>query len=296
MVFCWSCDEIHLKWDKKKLPSLQFINRDRMRLLLTLTPKWSVNVSNYLRHYVPSPQCFRCPAKSTGVTFAISSSATAATLEPTSELTESTPSRKGSRKYNWNQSISPPSNLAIFITLSLDLSVVLSVCSKFFFKSSILVNPGFMWTFPSMNCKAWLANTYPLINILLIFASEQALVSHGSPNRTVYSSVLRNIAVFYCSVPTFDKLRFRFRLLTSYWFRFRFRLRIWTIKAFFTREKLISLIKFIVKYDWKNVKLRKSNTQFYTVSVRSFVIPFYYGSSSGSVLAKSYGSESQHSY
>ncbi len=28
----------------------------------------------------------------------------------------------------------------------------------------------------------------------------------------------------------------------------------------------------------KNVKLRKSNSQFYTVPVRTFVIPFYYGS------------------
>ncbi len=42
----------------------------------------------------------------------------------------------------------------------------------------------------------------------------------------------------------------------------------------------------------KNVKLGKSNTQFYTVSVRTFVIPFYYGSgivinySSGSATGK----------
>ncbi len=33
---------------------------------------------------------------------------------------------------------------------------------------------------------------------------------------------------------------------------------------------------------------RKSDTQFYTVSVRTFVIPFYHGS--GSATAKSYGS------
>jgi hypothetical protein len=32
----------------------------------------------------------------------------------------------------------------------------------------------------------------------------------------------------------------------------------------------------------KNVKGRKSNTQFYTVSVRTYVIPFNYGSGSGS--------------
>jgi hypothetical protein len=31
----------------------------------------------------------------------------------------------------------------------------------------------------------------------------------------------------------------------------------------------------------KNVKGRKSNTQFYTVSVRTFVVPFYYGSGTG---------------
>ncbi len=31
----------------------------------------------------------------------------------------------------------------------------------------------------------------------------------------------------------------------------------------------------------------KSNTQFYTVSVRTFVIPFYYGSGSGSATMSS---------
>ncbi len=36
LVFCWSCDEIHLKWEEKKFPSLQFINR--MSLLLTPPP------------------------------------------------------------------------------------------------------------------------------------------------------------------------------------------------------------------------------------------------------------------
>jgi hypothetical protein len=35
LVFCWSCDKIPLKWEEKKFPSLQFMNRDRMRLLLT---------------------------------------------------------------------------------------------------------------------------------------------------------------------------------------------------------------------------------------------------------------------
>ncbi len=35
LIFCWSCDEIPLKWEKKTFPSLQFMNRDRMRLLLT---------------------------------------------------------------------------------------------------------------------------------------------------------------------------------------------------------------------------------------------------------------------
>ncbi len=45
LVFCWSCDEIPLTWEEKKFPSLQFIKRDRMRLLLTPPPprKWSVN-------------------------------------------------------------------------------------------------------------------------------------------------------------------------------------------------------------------------------------------------------------
>ncbi len=36
LVFCWSCDEIPLKWEEKKFPSLQFMNRNRIRLLLTL--------------------------------------------------------------------------------------------------------------------------------------------------------------------------------------------------------------------------------------------------------------------
>jgi hypothetical protein len=35
-------------------------------------------------------------------------------------------------------------------------------------------------------------------------------------------------------------------------------------------------------------KIKENNPQFYTVFVRTFVIPFYYGS--GSVKAKSYGS------
>ncbi len=35
LVFCWSCDEIPLKWEEKKFPSLQFMERDWMRLLLT---------------------------------------------------------------------------------------------------------------------------------------------------------------------------------------------------------------------------------------------------------------------
>ncbi len=39
MLFCWSCDELHLKWErKKKFPSLQFIKRDRMSLLSNLPP------------------------------------------------------------------------------------------------------------------------------------------------------------------------------------------------------------------------------------------------------------------
>ncbi len=33
--------------------------------------------------------------------------------------------------------------------------------------------------------------------------------------------------------------------------------------------------------------MKKNKTQFYTVSVKTFVIPFYYGS--GSAKAKSYG-------
>ncbi len=48
----------------------------------------------------------------------------------------------------------------------------------------------------------------------------------------------------------------------------------------------------------KNVKKEVKYTQFYTVSVRTFVIPFYYGSGSGTLInygtgsaaAKSYGS------
>jgi hypothetical protein len=35
-VFCWSCDDDPLKWDKKKLPSLQFAITDRMSLLSPL--------------------------------------------------------------------------------------------------------------------------------------------------------------------------------------------------------------------------------------------------------------------
>ncbi len=38
MVFCWSCDEGPLKWDKKNLPSLQFTSTDRISLLSTLPP------------------------------------------------------------------------------------------------------------------------------------------------------------------------------------------------------------------------------------------------------------------
>ncbi len=40
------------------------------------------------------------------------------------------------------------------------------------------------------------------------------------------------------------------------------------------------------------MKLRKSKTQFYTVSVRTYVIPFYYGSGSGSRTVINYGSGS----
>ncbi len=36
LVFCWSCDEGHLTWDKKKLPSLQFAITDRMSLISPL--------------------------------------------------------------------------------------------------------------------------------------------------------------------------------------------------------------------------------------------------------------------
>ncbi len=43
---------------------------------------------------------------------------------------------------------------------------------------------------------------------------------------------------------------------------------------------------FFFKCEWKNVKWRKSNSQFYTVSLRTFVIPFYCGS--GTVI--NYGS------
>ncbi len=40
------------------------------------------------------------------------------------------------------------------------------------------------------------------------------------------------------------------------------------------------------------VKWKKLNTQFYTVSVRTFVVPFYYSSGSGSGTAINYGSGS----
>ncbi len=52
------------------------------------------------------------------------------------------------------------------------------------------------------------------------------------------------------------------------------------ILSFFTRKKLISFIKFNVKSEWKNVKCRKSNTQFYTVCLweHFWYVPFYYGS------------------
>jgi hypothetical protein len=36
-VFCWSCDEDPLKWDKKNLPSIQFVITDRMSLLSPLS-------------------------------------------------------------------------------------------------------------------------------------------------------------------------------------------------------------------------------------------------------------------
>ncbi len=38
IVFCWSCDEGHLKWDKKIFPSLQFTNTDRISILSTPPP------------------------------------------------------------------------------------------------------------------------------------------------------------------------------------------------------------------------------------------------------------------
>ncbi len=38
--------------------------------------------------------------------------------------------------------------------------------------------------------------------------------------------------------------------------------------------------------------MKESNTQFYSVSVRTFVIPFYYGSRSGSGTIINYGSSS----
>ncbi len=36
-VFCWSCDEDSLKWEKKNLPSIQFVVTDRMSLLSPLS-------------------------------------------------------------------------------------------------------------------------------------------------------------------------------------------------------------------------------------------------------------------
>jgi hypothetical protein len=38
IVFCWSCDEGHLKWEQKKFPSLQFTNTDRISILSTPPP------------------------------------------------------------------------------------------------------------------------------------------------------------------------------------------------------------------------------------------------------------------
>ncbi len=35
-VFCWSCDGVPLKWNRKKLPSLQFVITDQMSLLSPL--------------------------------------------------------------------------------------------------------------------------------------------------------------------------------------------------------------------------------------------------------------------
>jgi hypothetical protein len=46
----------------------------------------------------------------------------------------------------------------------------------------------------------------------------------------------------------------------------------------------------------KNVKKRKENTQSYTVSVRTFVIPFCYGSGSGTVIYHGTGSATAKSY
>ncbi len=40
MVFCWSCDEGPLKWDKKNQPSLQFISTDRISLLYSQPKLW----------------------------------------------------------------------------------------------------------------------------------------------------------------------------------------------------------------------------------------------------------------
>jgi hypothetical protein len=60
LVFCWSCDEIPLKWEEKKLPSLQFMKRDRMRLLLTPPRKWSVNAFKRKKKKIPDlslPPC-----------------------------------------------------------------------------------------------------------------------------------------------------------------------------------------------------------------------------------------------
>ncbi len=104
-----------------------------------------------------------------------------------------------------------------------------------------------------------------------------------------------------------DFLQFRFRLLTitvpfpaPYLDRkkYSFKKKIWNFfaflhsKLFFTRKKLISFIKFIfkiIKCDWKNAKWRKSNTQFFTVPVRTcdsillrFRFLFFYGKSYGS--------------
>jgi hypothetical protein len=53
------------------------------------------------------------------------------------------------------------------------------------------------------------------------------------------------------------------------------------IASFFTRKTLINFIKFIEMGTKKIL---------YTMSVRTFVIPFYYGSGSGTVI--NYGSRS----